>query len=451
MNTRSDKMASWPIGKLLFSMGLPAVFSMLIQALYNVVDTIYISRYSQDALFAIGVVTPMVMVGLSIALGGSVGVATLLARRLGERNREEADAVVSTGICLTFIHIIVTMLICFFFGKSFIRLFTDRADIVVLGFSYMSICMYVCFGQHISLFFERIMQAQSNMLVPMMAQLIGAVTNIILDPILIFGKGPFPAMGIAGAAIATVMGQIFSMCFCIFFFRKDEVKIRLRGLKMDKVRIRDIYAVGLPTMIMNAVGSFTTILMNSILVRFSENYVSSLSLYFKVQSFVFMPVFGFSQGALPILSYNYGARNRERYVRTEMLYMLTSVVILALGTLLFRFRTDLILSAFTMDDTLHKIASQALRTISLSFVFAAVSICMGSVFQSFGKGSFSMLQSILRQIVLLIPIAYWLSGMGEPKLVWYAYPISEAIVTFIFIPLTIRIFHQHFPLTAKDV
>ncbi|MBR0462701.1 MAG: MATE family efflux transporter [Erysipelotrichaceae bacterium] len=445
MSTKSEKMATWPIPKLLFSMGLPAVFSMLIQALYNVVDTIYISRYSQDALFAIGVVTPMVMIGLSVALGGSVGIATLVARRLGERKKEEAETVASTGLLLTFGHIVFVMLLCFFLGKPFIRLFTPRPEIVALGFSYMSICMYLCFGQHISLFFERLMQAQSNMLVPMFAQLLGAVTNIVLDPLLIFGYGPFPSMGIAGAAIATVTGQIFSMCFCIAFFIKDELKIRFKGLKIEGSRVRDIYAVGLPTMIMNAVTSFTTILMNTILVRFSENAVSSLSLYFKVQSFIFMPVFGFSQGALPILSYNYGAYNKERYYKTEILYIITSVVMMLLGTLLFKFKTDLVLSFFTMDEALHSIAKKAFQTISYSFVFAALSICMGSVFQSFGKGVFSMIQSVLRQIILLVPIAWFISTFGNVDLVWYAYPIAEIIVCLLFVPLTIRIYRQHFP------
>ena len=445
MSTKSDKMASWPIPKLLFSMGLPAVFSMLIQALYNVVDTIYISRYSQDALFAIGIVTPMVMVGFSIAMGSAVGIATLVARRLGERKKEEANAVATTGAFLTIVHIMITILICRFLGIPFIRLFTAREEIVTLGFSYLSICMFFCFGQHIALYFERLMQAQSNMIIPMFAQLIGAVVNIVFDPLLIFGYGPFPSMGIAGAAVATVSGQILSMIFCFIFFARDEVKIRLNGFRMELKRVRDIYAVGLPTMIMNAVTSFTTIFMNTILVRFSENAVSSLSLYFKVQSFVFMPVFGFSQGALPILSYNYGAYNRERYYKTEVLYIITSAAILFMGTLLFKFRTDFVLSFFTMDASLHAIAKKAFQTISYSFVFAALSICMGSVFQSFGKGIFSMIQSILRQLVFLIPTAYFLSGFGNVDLVWYAYPIAEIIVCLMFIPLTIRTYHQHFP------
>jgi len=438
-------MANWPIAKLLLSMGLPAVFSMLIQALYNVVDTIYISRYSQDCLFAIGVVTPMVMIGFSIAMGSAVGIATLVARRLGERRHEEANAVATTGLVLSFIHIIIVILICFFFGKPFIHLFTDRADIIALGFSYMSICMFLCFGQHFSVFFERLMQAQSNMIIPMFAQLIGAVTNIILDPILIFGMGPFPSMGIAGAATATVTGQILAMIFCLFFFQKDEIKISLHGFKMELSRIKDIYAVGLPSMIMSAIASFTTIMLNSILVKFSENAVSSLSLYFKVQSFVFMPAFGFTQGALPILSYNYGANNKKRFYDTEMLYLCINVGILALGTLLFRFKPEFVLSFFAMDEELYAIASNTLQTICLSFIPAAISISLGTVFQSFGKGIYSMFQSVMRQLALLIPIAYYLSTFGRLELVWWAYPIAETIVALIFIPLTIKVYKAHFP------
>lgn len=444
MSNRSDKMANWPIGKLLFSMGLPAVFSMLIQALYNVVDSIYISRYSQDGLFAIGVVTPFVMIGLSIALGSGVGVSTIVARRLGEKNKYEANAVASTGFILTIIHIIITMLLCLLLGKPFIKLFTDRPEIIALGLSYMTTCMYFCFGQHFAVFYERLMQGQSNMLVPMFAQLLGAITNIILDPILIFGTASIPAMGIKGAAIATVIGQILQMIICLVFYGKNEVKIILKNIKLEAKRIKDIYGIGIPTMIMNSVTSVTTTLMNSILVTFSEDAVSSLSIYFKLQSFVFMPCFGFAQGALPILSYNYGAMNKKRYVDTFKLFLTTNIVLLFLGTLLFRFKTDLVLSFFTMSDHLNIIATNSLQTICLSFIPAAISISMGNVFQSFGQGIYSMAQSILRQIVLLVPIAYFLSRTGILANVWYAYPISESIVCLTFIPLAIYTFKKHF-------
>lgn len=444
MSNRSDKMANWPIGKLLFSMGLPATFSMLIQALYNVVDSIYISRYSQDALFAIGVVTPFIMIGFSIALGSSVGISTIVARRLGERNKDEAQAVASTGLVLTLCHILIVVLLCFTLGKPFIELFTDRQEIITLGLSYVSICMYCCFGQHLAIFYERLMQGQSNMMVPMFAQLSGAITNIILDPILIFGAGPIPAMGIKGAAIATVAGQILQTIICLIFYKKEEVKIVLKGIKLEFKRIKGIYALGIPTMIMNSVISITTTLMNTIIVDFTEDAVSSLSIYFKLQSFVFMPVFGFAQGALPILSYNYGAMNKKRYVDTFKLFLTTNIVLLILGTLLFRFKTDLVLSFFTMSDHLNIIATAALRTICLSFVPAAISISMGNVFQSFGQGFYSMMQSILRQIVFLVPIAYLLSRTGILANVWYAYPIAELIVCLIYIPLTITTFKRHF-------
>ncbi len=445
MSNKSDKMATWPVGKLLFSMGLPAVFSMLIQAMYNVVDTIYISRYSQDALFAIGIVTPMVMVGFSIAMGSAVGISTLVSRRLGERKKEEADEVATTGFVLTFFHVVIVMLLGRFLGIPFIKLFTDRQEIIELSYSYLSICMIVCFGQHFSVLFERLMQAQSNMIIPMFAQLLGAITNIILDPILIFGLGSIPAMGIKGAAIATVAGQILSMIFCAILFNRNEVKLKLKGFKFKAERVKDIYSVGIPTAIMNMVNSVTTVLMNSILVSFSENAVSSLSMYFKLQSFVFMPVFGFSQGALPILAYNYGARNKERYIGTVRYYMTTNALIMLAGTLLFRFGPDLVLSFFTMDEALHAIAVNSLQTICLSFVFSAISIAMGSIFQSFGLGTFSMLQSILRQIGILIPLAYFLSRTGRLELVWYAYPLAEFAVFLLFIPLVIRQYHLHFP------
>ena len=438
-------MATWPIGKLLFSMGIPAVLSMLIQALYNIVDTIYISQYSQDAMFAIGLVYPMQMVGLSLALGTGVGIGTLVSRRLGEKCKEEAGHVASTGIIIALVHVVLIILLGIFATKPFLNMYTDRPEIIALGYDYLSIVMIFNFGQMLSVCFERIMQAQGNMIIPMISLIVGAVTNIVLDPIMIFGQFGFPEMGIAGAAIATVIGQILGMCVVAgaAIFGKHEVKFHFKGFKLDLGIVKDIYAVGLPTAIMNMIGSVTTTLMNGVLVKFSENAVTSLSLYFKLQSFVFMPVFGFNQGALPILSYNFGARNKDRYFKTFRLYMISALVFMTIGTLLFRFVPELMLSFFEMDESLKVIASITLQTIALSFIPAAVSIVFSTVFQSFGKGTTSMIQSMLRQLGILIPVAYLLSNISLDA-VWYAYPIAEIAVVLIFIPLVIKAYKGAF-------
>ena len=438
-------MATWPIGKLLFSMGIPAVLSMLIQALYNIVDTIYISQYSQDAMFAIGLVYPMQMVGLSLALGTGVGIGTLVSRRLGEKRKEEAGHVASTGIIIALVHVVLIILLGIFATKPFLNMYTDRPEIIALGYDYLSIVMIFNFGQMLSVCFERIMQAQGNMIIPMISLIVGAVTNIVLDPIMIFGQFGFPEMGIAGAAIATVIGQILGMCVVAgaAIFGKHEVKFHFKGFKLDLGIVKDIYAVGLPTAIMNMIGSVTTTLMNGVLVKFSENAVTSLSLYFKLQSFVFMPVFGFNQGALPILSYNFGARNKERYFKTFRLYLICALIFMAIGTLLFRFAPELMLSFFEMDESLKVIASITLQTIALSFIPAAVSIVFSTVFQSFGKGTTSMIQSMLRQLGILIPVAYLLSNISLDA-VWYAYPIAEIAVVLIFIPLVIKAYKGAF-------
>ena len=438
-------MATWPIGKLLFSMGIPAVLSMLIQALYNIVDTIYISQYSQDAMFAIGLVYPMQMVGLSLALATGVGIGTLVSRRLGEKRKEEAGHVASTGIIIALVHVVLIILLGIFATKPFLNMYTDRPEIIALGYDYLSIVMIFNFGQMLSVCFERIMQAQGNMIIPMISLIVGAVTNIVLDPIMIFGQFGFPEMGIAGAAIATVIGQILGMCVVAgaAIFGKHEVKFHFKGFKLDLGIVKDIYAVGLPTAIMNMIGSVTTTLMNGVLVKFSENAVTSLSLYFKLQSFVFMPVFGFNQGALPILSYNFGARNKDRYFKTFRLYMISALVFMTIGTLLFRFVPELMLSFFEMDESLKVIASITLQTIALSFIPAAVSIVFSTVFQSFGKGTTSMIQSMLRQLGILIPVAYLLSNISLDA-VWYAYPIAEIAVVLIFIPLVIKAYKGAF-------
>ncbi len=440
-------MATWPIGKLLYSMALPAVLSLFIQSCYNIVDTMYISQYSQDAMFAIGLVFPLQQAALSLGLGTGVGIGTLVSRRLGQRLQSEANEVATTGLLISLIHIVIIILVGIFFSAPFLSLFTQRADIIELGTQYLFIVMVFNFGQFLSLVFERILQPQGNMIVPMISLICGALTNIILDPIFIFGQFGVPEMGMAGAAIATVLGQMVSMVIdlVVLLKGKHDVSFVFKGFKIKMANIKNIYTVALPTAVMNMIGSVTTTLMNGVLIKFSENAVTALSLYFKLQSFIFMPCFGFSQGSLPILSYNYGSQNKKRFFDTARLYLISAIGVMLIGTALFIFVPDLMVSFFAMDESLKAVAMITLKTVSLSFLPAAASIVFNTVFQSFGQGTTSMIQSILRQIGFLIPIAYLLSNISL-EAVWYAYPIAEVLVVIIFIPLVIRSYRKAFAL-----
>ncbi len=437
---KSDKMATWPVGKLLYSMSLPAVFSMLIQALYNIVDTMYVAQLGEKTLFAIGIAFPLQMIVLSIALGGGAGVGTIVARRLGEKRYDEANATASTGFVLVLIHYILIVIAGFLFARPFLGLFTSDVQAIELGYQYLIIVMGVSFGQLFSILCERILQSTGNMVIPTVGQLIGAITNIILDPVFIFGFGFVPAMGIAGAAIATVIGQILAFVFecCALFIGSHEVEINLKGLSFVKERIKAIYEIGLPVAIMNAIGSLTTTALNGILVRFGETAVTALTLYFKIQSFVFMPVFGFNQGSLPILSYNYGAKDKDRYFKTVKLYLITAIGFMVIGMLIFWGATGLLIGLFNPTAELMQVGTTAFRIISLSFVLAACTIVISAVFQSLGDGVSSMMISILRQIGFLLPLALLFSKIWGLNGIWMAYPVAEGLVVLIYAPLVLK-------------
>ena len=441
MSTRkSDKMANWPIGKLLYSMSLPAVFSMLVQAMYNIVDTMYVSQLGEKALFAIGLVFPLQMLVLSIGLGTGAGVGTVVARRLGEKRYEEANKTATYGVIITFVHFVITAICGLLFSRAFLHLFTNDMVAIDMGHTYLLIVMGLCFGQMFSILFERILQSTGNMMIPMAAQLVGAITNIILDPIMIFGYFGLPAMGIAGAAYATVIGQVLGCVVCVvaLFAGKHEIVISFNDLDYDADRLKYIYVMGLPVMIMNAIGSVTTTCLNKVLISFGENAVMALTLYFKVQSFVFMPVFGFNQGSLPILSYNYGAKNKERYIKTVKLFALSATCFLALGTIVFHLQTDALVNIFNASEQLLTVARVAFRIISLSFVLAGFTIVMTSVFQSLGSSVTSMFISILRQIGFLIPLAIIFGKLWGLNALWFAYPCAEGLVVIIFLPIALR-------------
>lgn len=434
---QENKMGVMPVGRLLLTMSLPIILSMLVQALYNVVDSIFVSKISEDALTAVSMAFPFQNLMISVAVGTGVGINALLSRSLGEKNFAQANKAAGNGILLALLSAVVFMVAGTLAAEPFFRA-QDAAteEIVKMGATYISICSVLCVGVFVSVTFERLLQATGNTVYTLFTQGIGAVINIIFDPLLIFGLGPFPEMGVAGAAVATVLGQIVGAALGVFFHLRvnKELHVTPADLKPDGHIIGRIYAVGVPSIIMGSIGSFMTFAMNKILNTFTSTAVAVFGVYFKVQSFIFMPVFGLNNGMVPIVSYNYGARNKKRLVDTVKLAMVFGVAIMLVGLLVMQFFAEPILTLFETEQAalgaggqaaLITIGVPALRTISYSFIFAGFCVVAGSVFQALGHGVMSMMVSIIRQLVVLVPVAWLLSLSGNLELVWWAFPIAE--------------------------
>ena len=424
---------------LLLSMSLPAMFSMLIQALYNVVDSIFVASYSPLALTAVSLAAPMQMVSISFAVGTAVGVNSLIARRLGAKNFKEANAAATTGIILAVLNWVFFLIIGMLLSRTFIAMFTDDSQVVEYGTQYLSIVLCVSIGMMLGNMGEKILQSTGNMILPMLSQLFGAIINIIFDPLLIFGIGPFPEMGVVGAAVATVFGQICGMLFIQInlFVRKHAVKITFKGFRMQAQIVKNIYAVGVPAIIMQSIGSVMVSGINAIISiagvarDLTNAYINAFGAYFKLQSFVFMPVFGLTQGTSPIIGYNYGARNKKRMYSAFRIALIIAFSLLSAGFLLFQIAPEWILSFFASGDTaanelMLEVGTPALRIISLSFFFAAFGIMFSTLFQAVGKGVYSMILSFARQLVVLLPAAFLLSKI-ELDAMWYAFPIAEIV------------------------
>lgn len=432
---RSGKMRTMPVGKLLFSMSMPAILSMLVQALYNVVDSIFIAHDSQKGLEALGIVFPLQTLIIAFAVGIGVGANAQIAKKLGERKNDEASATARNALFLAAVTSVMFIILAFAASKPFMKLFSSDAETVDMGTAYLTIVLALSFGSIFEITLSKTLQSTGNMIIPMVSQLIGACINIALDPVFIFVL----KMGVRGAAIATVIGQICAFCFVltVFIVKKQDVSINLKRFRPQWKYISGILVIGLPTMVMNAVTSFTTMAMNAIIRPLSENAITILSsVYFKLQSFVFMPVFGLTQGALPILSYNYGSDNKKRFVHTARLSVAVALGIMLLGTLLFQIATPLLMKIFNASGTFLTEGVYALRVISISFVFAAFGITVTTIFQSLGRGGTSLVMSLLRQVALLLPIALVLAKTTGIWGVWFCYPISEFIVCAIFTPLS---------------
>ena len=418
-----------PIPSLLFSMGIPIMLSMMVQALYNIVDSIFISRVGESALTAVSLAFPIQIIMISVGIGTSIGVNALLSRRLGEKRQDLASNVAMHGLLLI---IIISSLIAIFGATLpfwFIKMFTFDSQIVSMGNTYLLIITIGSFGLFGQLILERIMQSTGDTIHPMITQGTGAIINIILDPILIFGYFGFPAMGVAGAAIATIIGQFTALGLGFFFlFTKiHDIHINFKGFKIHKETISGIFKVGFPSIIMQSIGSLMSVGMNSILIGFSATAVAVFGIYFRLQSLIFMPIFGLSTAMISIVAFNYGARNKKRIISTIKLTVLISFSIMSFGTAIFQLFPVGLLKMFDASPQMLSIGIDALRTISFAFPFAGIAIVFSVSFQALGKGLYSMIMSIVRQLIVLLPAAYLLSLTKIISYTWYSFLIAEGV------------------------
>ncbi len=426
-NTRENKMGTMPINKLLLSLSLPMVASMLVQALYNIVDSVFVSWYSPDAFTAVSLAFPLQNLMIAFATGTGVGINALLSKSLGEKNFERANKAANNGIFISLVHYLLFLLIGIFGVRAFFMAQSSDAEVINYGVQYASICLIASIGVFTQITTERLLLATGKSVLSMATQLSGAVINLIMDPLLIFGYGPFPEMGAAGAALATVLGQIFAACVGIFFNRKynKEIHVTFRSFKPDMAVIKRIYAVGLPSTVMASITSVMTFGINKILTTFPtivNDAQSVFGAYYKLQSFIFMPVFGLNNGMVPIIAYNYGAKQPDRMKKTIKLSIIYAMSIMLIGLLAFTLIPEILLGFFKTSTVL---GVPAFRAISLSFIFAGFCIITGSVLQAVGNGFSSMCTSIVRQLVVLLPAAYLLSLTGNVNLVWFSFPIAE--------------------------
>ena len=423
-----NKMGVLPIKKLIVTMSIPMMISMLVQALYNIVDSMFVSRVSEDALTAVTLAFPMQMMIVSVGSGTGVGINALLSKALGEKKQNRANKAANNGILLAIIHYIIFIPVGIYLVEPFISSQTSNANIANMGATYLGLCCLFSLGCFMQMTFERLLQSTGRTFLSMISQITGAVINMILDPIFIFGLMGLPKMGVAGAAYATVTGQIIAAILGLVLnvvYNKDITISPKKIFKPSWKTIRRIYAVGVPSILMMSIGSIMTYMMNKILDSFSSTAVAVFGAYFKLQSFIFMPVFGLNNGLIPVLAYNYGARNKARIKEALGFALKLAMSIMICGTILFWVIPKTLLTIFDASDNMMEIGVRALRIISLSFPVAGACIAMGSIFQAFSKSNYSLVISVGRQIVVLIPVAWLLAQTGNVNYVWWAFPIAE--------------------------
>ncbi len=442
--TQENKMGVMPVPKLLITMSLPMIISMLVQALYNIVDSIFVAKLSEEALTAVSLAFPIQSLMIAVATGTGVGVNSLLSRYLGEKRHEEANTIGRNGIFLAILSFLVFAILGFFGSRLFFTVQTTDQAIIEQGTTYLQIVTIFSIGIFMQIVFERLLQSTGLTFYNMLTQGIGAIINIILDPIFIFGLCGMPKMGVAGAAIATVAGQIVAAILGIYFncTKNKEININMLHFKPSRRTIGNIYKIGIPSIIMQSIGSVMTFGMNKILLVFSSTAAAVFGVYFKLQSFIFMPIFGLTNGMIPIVAYNFGARNRKRIMQTLKLSVTIAVGIMCIGLLTFQLAPTTLLSFFDASPKMLEIGIPALQTISFSFIFAGFCIVASSMYQALGNGIYSLLMSIGRQLIILLPVAYIFAKFVGLNAVWWAFPISELASTGLCIFFLGRIFKQ---------
>jgi putative MATE family efflux protein len=429
MQSNSQKLGTEAIIPLLMRLSVPSIIAMAIQALYNVVDSIYVGRISTDALSALSLAFPVQMILIGIGVGTGVGASSLISRRLGENNKHAAVNAAEHSIMLSLFYGIVVALLGFLFSDQILQLFTSENNLIRMGSEYIKIILIGSTAMFFPMISNNILRGEGNTFTPMIAMLIGSIINIILDPFLIFGIWIFPEMGVAGAAIATVAARIISGSFLVYillFSKKNELQISLKDFAFDFQIIKDIYVVGFPAMVMQFLVSFMLGGMNKILADFGSTAIAAAGIYFRLQSFVFMPVFGLNQGYMPIMGYNYGHNNPERMKKTFKSALLVALIFTTTGFIIFQTIPGLLIKMFNNDPDLLRIGTDALKKISIAFPVIGPAIIISTTFQALGNGFPSLIFSFLRQIVVLLPVMYLLGHFFGLEYLWYAFPISEA-------------------------
>lgn len=435
MENNENKLGTMSIPKLLFQVSFPIVVSMFIQSMYNLVDSYYIGKINEDAFTAISIAFPIQNIMIGIAVGTGVGMNSLISRYLGEKNYEKSNRTAETGLALAIIYGIILLILSRFLPRPFLSAQTTDENIIAYGIEYLQIVMGFSMGVFIQIFLERTLQSTGRSIFTMLTQLIGAVLNIILDPIFIFGYFGLPAMGVKGAAIATVMGQIIGALFGCFFEYKFNEEITIKKPVLDLDIVKGIYVVGVPSMITITIQSFTIYVLNKMLSEISNSAIAALGAYFKVQSFVFMPIFGVNNGLVPIVAYNYGAKNKERIIKAIKLAFITVTFMMIFVSAIIMIFPREILGIFSAGDKMLEIGIPMLRICALSYIFAGISIVGTAVFQAFGNGILTLFDSILRQIIVLLPVAYIAVKFFTVNEIWWGYVIAEFASTLFVIYL----------------
>lgn len=422
-----NKMGVMPVGKLLANMAIPMIASMLVQALYNIVDSIYISRVSESAVTALSLAFPVQNMMIAFSSGIAVGVNSLLSRSLGEKNQKMANKSAGNGITLILIVVVLFMIFGIFGSHPYYAFQSDVAETVKGGSTYVSIICIFCIGSFMEILLERLLQSTGRTIYSMITQGTGAIINILLDPVFIFGMFGVPAMGVAGAAVATVIGQCIAAALALIFNIKKnpDIQLSFADLKLDKEAVGKIVVVGVPSLVMMAIGSVMNFGMNQILQGFSETATGVFGIYYKLQSFFFMPIFGLNGATISIVAFNYGAKSKKRMMKAIKLSCTVALIIMLLGVAAFQFIPEVLLGIFNPSDEFLAIGVKALRIISIHFPIAAVCIVLGSVFQALGNGIYSTIVSLARQLVVLLPAAYLLSLTGDVGMVWWSFVIAE--------------------------